>query len=565
VPGSPLWAISNPQTMKVIIYNRKSTRDKEDQQVLSIQGQKDENHKRIQREGHTIVREFDEEWTAKKPGRPKFAEMLKMIEQGKADAIVCWKLNRLARNPIDGGRIQWALQQGIIKAIITSEKIYVPSDNVIQMSVEFGMATQYSIDLSKDVKRGMLQKAKMGWRPGRATVGYMNDYAGVKGEKVILRDLERFDLVKQCWELLLAKAYSVPRILEIATTDLGLTMRVGRKKEPSPIGLSSLYQIFTNPFYYGEYEWDGQVYQGSHEPMISREQFELAQSILGAKGKPRQRKYLNAYPGLIRCGECNALIVVNMIEKHIKSTNEYKRYRYYRCAHNRPHVPCHQNKAMSEELLEEEFMRKIDAVDIPQSFIEWALVKLKCSQEDRMTQNKSTLISHQGNYKKVIEKIDSLVDRQLSVETRIPEELFNPKLTSLNVEKQRLNNLVQDFDASTSQWTEDIVNELNFTLYLRKRFTDGGREKKLEILHRLGQTIQLTDGVLDFRLKQTFTALAHGKLDMQKALGAIQPISDLEKPLLKVDSRTFKKVELVWSGLLEIITTVMGGSRSLCP
>ncbi len=540
--------------MKVIIYNRKSTKDKEDQQVLSIQGQKDENHKRIQREGHTIVREFDEEWSAKKPGRPKFADMLKLIEQGKAEGIVCWKLNRLARNPIDGGRIQWLLQQGIIKAITTCEKTYLPNDNVIQMSVEFGMATQFSIDLSKDVKRGMLQKAKMGWRPGKATVGYMNDYAGVRGEKTILKDPERFDLVKRCWELLLTKAYSVPRILEIATDEMGLTMRVGRKKTPRSMGLSTLYEVFTNPFYYGEFEWDGEMYQGSHEPMITREQFELAQSILGSKGKPRRRKYLNDYPGLMRCGECGSMVVVNVIEKLIKSTNEYKRYRYYRCPHNRPHVPCHQNKAMSEDALEKEFVEKIDAADIPQSFIEWALGKLKYSQEDRIARHKNTLMAQQGNYKKTIEKIDKLVDRQLLEETRIPEELFNQKLTSLNAEKQRLNSLIQDFDASASQWTEDIVNELNFTLHLRQRFAaakldrEKGREKRLEILHRLGQTIQLRDGVLDFRMRNTFSTLARGKLDMEKVLASIQPLSVLEKPLIELDSRTFKKVEGVWSG-----------------
>ena len=67
---------------------------------------------------------------------------------------------RLARNPIDGGRVQWLLQSGALKAIITSDKIYLPTDNVIQMAVEFGMSTQYSIDLGKDVKRGMLQKLR---------------------------------------------------------------------------------------------------------------------------------------------------------------------------------------------------------------------------------------------------------------------------------------------------------------------------------------------------------------------------------------------------------------------
>ncbi len=534
--------------MKVIIYNRKSTKDKEDQQILSIQGQKDENHIRIKREGHTIIREFDEEWSAKKPGRPQFADMLQLIEEGKAEAIVCWKLNRLARNPIDGGRIQWLLQQGIIKAIITSEKTYLPSDNVIQMSVEFGMATQYSIDLSKDVKRGMLQKAKMGWRPGKATIGYMNDYAGFKGEKEILKDPERFDLVKECWDLLLTKAYSVPQILEIANNKMGLTIRVGRKKTPRPISKSYLYQIFTNPFYYGEYEWDGVLYKGSHQAMITEDEFELAQSILGSKGKPRQRKYLNAYPGLIRCGECGALIVINVVEKMVKSTGEYKRYRYYRCAHNRPHVVCTQKQALSEEKLEEEFTKKIDSVSIPQSFIEWALEKLKYSQEDHMAQNKSILTTHQRHYKDAIQKIDTLVDRQLLDTTRIPEEIFNEKLATLTSEKQRLHNLIQDFDASASQWTKDIISELNFTLHLRQRFMEGSREKKLEILHRLGQTIQLRDGVLDFRMKSSFTALAQGKVEMQHVLGTIQPISTLEKPLLELDLNILNKLEAIWSG-----------------
>jgi site-specific DNA recombinase len=161
--------------MKVIIYNRKSLKDKEDQQILSIQGQKEENERRVKKEGHTVIASFDEECTAKKPGRPDFNEMLQLIETGKAEAIICWRLNRLARNPIDGGRVQWLLQQGVIKAIITSEKTYTPLDNVIQMAVEFGMATQFSIDLSKDVKRGMRQKAAGGWRPGRPTLGYMRD------------------------------------------------------------------------------------------------------------------------------------------------------------------------------------------------------------------------------------------------------------------------------------------------------------------------------------------------------------------------------------------------------
>lgn len=531
--------------MRVVIYNRKSTKDKEDQQVLSIQSQHDENLRLVAREHHGVVDTIDEEWSAKKLGRPGFARMLEQIEQGKAEAIVCWKLNRLARNPIDGGRIQWMLQQGVIKAIITSEKTYVPTDNVIQMCVEFGMATQFSIDLSKDVKRGMRDKAKLGWRPGRATVGYRNDYAGVKGEKRIFKDEERFDLVKRCWDMLLTGAYGVPKILEIATKEWNLTMRVGRNKAPTPIGLSTMYQVFTNPFYYGEYEWDGVLYRGSHEPMITRDQFNRAQDILGKKGKPHMRKYLNAYPGLVRCGECNAMIVVNVVEKKNKTTGKMKRYRYYRCGHTRKVVDCCQSKAIVEKKLEDNFFDVVGKADIPQSFIEWALQKLKLSQQDRMEQHQRILKGHQENYAAVVKKTDTLVDRQITEATKLPEDLFQEKLKGLQQEKERLHAIINDFDASVTQWTEDLISELNFTLHLRERFGKDSYEERIVALHRLGQSIQLKDGVLNFHVREPFQSLARGKLDMVKAVGSIQP---LECGLQSVKPEVLEAVLPVWSG-----------------
>ena len=59
--------------------------------------------------------------SAKSAGRPLFNEMIKMIQAGKADGIVCWKLDRLARNFIDGGLVIDMLQHGIIQEIQTSE------------------------------------------------------------------------------------------------------------------------------------------------------------------------------------------------------------------------------------------------------------------------------------------------------------------------------------------------------------------------------------------------------------------------------------------------------------
>ncbi len=311
-------------TLHIGSIARKSTKDKEDQQVLSISSQQEENEKSVRRAGGIITKKYTEEKSAKSPDRPVFDRMIADIEAGIINVVACWRLNRLARNPINGGRIMWLLQQGILKAIITSEKIYLPSDNVIQMAVEFGMSTQYSIDLGKDVKRGMLQKAKMGWKPGIAPVGYLNDYGGIKGEKKIFRDPERFELVRRCWDYLLTGAYTVEEVFYLAVNEWHVTTVRGRKRRVNPIGLNTLYEMFHNTFYYGEYVWDGQIWQGLHEPMITREEFDHAQMIISGNGKPRAKTHENPYPCLIKCKECNSSVVIDVKQKFVKRENRTK-------------------------------------------------------------------------------------------------------------------------------------------------------------------------------------------------------------------------------------------------
>src|SRR5215204_5117352 len=101
------------KTNRYILYARKST-DSEDRQVLSIDSQISELRAIAAREGLEIVAILQESRSAKEPGRPVFAEMNERITRGEANGILCWKLDRLARNFIDGGRIIEALQRGVI-------------------------------------------------------------------------------------------------------------------------------------------------------------------------------------------------------------------------------------------------------------------------------------------------------------------------------------------------------------------------------------------------------------------------------------------------------------------
>ena len=511
--------------MKIFEYCRKSTKDKEDQQVLSITGQHEENAKVAQRLGHAIVASFEEEKTAKEPGREKFNEMLSRIERGEAEAILCWRLNRLARNPIDGGRIQWLLQQNIIKAIITPEKMYVPSDNVIQMSVEFGMATQYSIDLGKDVKRGMLQKAKMGWRPGIAPVGYLNDYGGIKGEKRIFHDPDRFPLVRQCWDALLTGAHTVEEILDLALHELHLTVVKGRKKITRPIGLNTLYEMFHNPFYYGEYSWGGQVWQGLQEPMITRAEFDRAQEILGSRGRPRAQTHENPYPCLIRCKTCKSSVVIDVKKKYIKRDRKTKVFTYFRCGKaTKQH--CSQKHCITREKLDPQVLDVIVSAQMPQAFIDWARGELKMTQEDKKKEREAELLRLQQHHRVAEKKAGDLIDMRLENPTLFPEDSFKRKLASLELDVKRCEAQIKEFGKRGRTWREEFIDTLDFVERAREKFLKGDPASRITMLVKVKDWLELNGKHLSFRLQEPFFTLSNGKKRMEAELGSLEPIGE---------------------------------------
>lgn len=104
----------NNSNNRFFLYARKST-DVEDKQVLSIDAQINELREFADREKLGIVAELIEKQSAKIPGRLIFNDMLERIEAGEADGILAWHPDRLARNSVDGGRIIYLLDTGMIK------------------------------------------------------------------------------------------------------------------------------------------------------------------------------------------------------------------------------------------------------------------------------------------------------------------------------------------------------------------------------------------------------------------------------------------------------------------
>lgn len=502
--------------IKYFVYARKST-ESEDKQMASIDAQISELQRIARERNLEIVEVLSESKSAKAPGRPVFSAMIDRINKGEANGILCWKLNRLARNPVDGGTLSWLVQQGIIQHIQTHGQSFYPQDNVMMMAVELGMANQYVRDLSVDSKRGMKAKAERGWYPAYATLGYMHNPLRKKGEKEIMADPERFDTMRRVFDLMLTGKHTPQRVLEIATDEWGLRNRKGQK-----VARSTMYRIVSDPFYYGEFEYpggSGMWYKGSHVPMITRDEYDRIQHLLGKRSQPRVKTHDIPYRGPIRCGECGAMITAEEKIKYQQNGNVH-RYTYYHCTKRRD--PNCSQQAIEARDLEKQIADKLAEIEIPDDFKEWALARLREMNRQEITDRERVYGAQRREYEACIRKIDNLIDMRANGE--ITEDEFRQRKTVLLTEKERLQGLLKDTDERVENWLDVAERGFNFAEKAREIFlsTDDIAVKK-EIFAALGSDFVLMFKELRIQLEDLLFPVRAAAQEAKKIHARLEP------------------------------------------
>src|SRR3989344_5201525 len=291
--------------MKYIIYCRKSI-EAEDRQVLSLESQEKELVDIAERNNLNVVKVFHESMSAKSVGRPIFNQMMKMVLSGKADGILCWKLDRLARNFIDGGQIIDSLQRGIIKEIRTHESIHYPNETGFILAMQFGMANQYSRDLSTNVKRGNRAKLERGGWPNHAPYGYLNDRA----TKTVLVDNNSAHHIKRIFELYGSGGHHLREVAKILYEE-GFRTHTGKM-----IRSGYVHRIIKNPFYYGMMLREGKLYEGKHQPIITKNLFDQAQDVLSGKLHPREQTLFFHLRGILKCSNLWCMLSASRKKGH---------------------------------------------------------------------------------------------------------------------------------------------------------------------------------------------------------------------------------------------------------
>ncbi len=544
----------NDNPITYFLYRRKSTDD--ERQVLSLESQEDEALKRF---GNLkIIKLPPESVSAFKPyKRPVFKDMIERIQKGEAQGIIAWHPDRLSRNPIDAAQIIYLLDTGELKDLkFCSFGFENSPEGKMLLQITMSQSKYSSDKLSKDVKRGIDKKASSGWRPGLAPLGYTNSRTKLKGEQNISNDPERFHLVKQLWQMMLTGNYSVAELINIANNRLKLTQPATLRRPERKVHLSTLYRILTHPFYYGWYEWpegSGNWVKGNHEPMITGEEYDQVQKLLGKEGRPRPKKHRFAFTGMMRCGNCGAMITAETKVKRQKNGNIHH-YLYYRCT-KRKDKNCPE-RAVELKNLNSQIDAILKGLTISEKFKNWAIKYLHEIRKEEARAQEESFVLKQRALKKITEQMDNLLLKYTSPENTegilIADQEYQTLKSRLLKKKAALEDELKTQGRSIEEWVELSERTFNFARYARIWFAKGDTETKRAIFACLGSNLIIKDRKLALIMKKPFNFIFEGLPKAEQELIRLEP---LEIGSNISNSKVFAQKFPILSGIVNDVRT----------
>ena len=469
--------------MKAVYFARVSTREQAEE-GYSLSAQEKLLKEYAEKQEFDVVKKFAVPESARgKQERKLFNELLDYVTaHPKINIVICEKVDRITRNLKDAARLDDWLQEDETRQIhFVKQNLIVhknaKSSDKFMWDIYVAMARQYSNNLSEEAKKGLNEKAEQGWYAGSHKRGYKT--TGEMGHKiwVIDSDIPDAKYIEIAFVLYDTGNYT----LRTVANEL---LKQGWSISGEPISVSELHRLLHDPFYCGEFYWNGRLYKnGKHQPLISKELFYRVQNRLKRvykAGKYRKHDFLFG-GGLVICGECERVITWELQKGH----------GYGHCTKFK--TDCTQRKYIREEKIQEQLLEIFDGLKITNPrVVEWVRKALKESHADESQYHGEIIGELDGQYKTIKKKLDLIYEDR--VDGLISKEKYQQKEEEYEI-------MLEDIVGAKQKHMKANVNYLKLGINIFE-LTQQGREiyeklltyeEKRELLNFVFSNLKLKD------------------------------------------------------------------------
>ena len=373
--------------------------------------------------------------------RTSFLQMISDSKKDLFDFVIVHKLDRFARNRYDQAIYEKKLNDNKVKIVSVLEQFNDSPESVILKSVLTGMNEYYSLNLSREVKKGMYEN----FENNKHTAGIPPLGYDVDSEKKYIINEEEAEIVKSIFKMSL-DGMGYGKIAQELNRQ-GFINKRGR-----PFAKTSIRDTLLNEKYIGNYvlglkDKNGKLTgteqrkEGAIPAIIEKETFLLVQDMM-RKRKTGKRKNQQNYilTGFCECGECGGAFTGGGLVH-----GRTKKYYVYACSSRKSRKTECKNMQIRKELLEPLIFDKIREEIFQEDkmqFISWEIEK-QIKEKNKNFNSNSRKISSKINYfeskkDKLLEAfLDSMITKD---EYNIKNSEIEKNIHDLQIELNALNN-----------------------------------------------------------------------------------------------------------------------------
>jgi DNA invertase Pin-like site-specific DNA recombinase len=283
-----------PRKVRAAIYCRKSSEEGLGLSFNSLHAQRESCLNYVRSQAHEGWIALDDHYDD--PGfsggtleRPALQRLLRDIEAGRVDAVVCYRLDRLTRALTDFVRLVEIFEKKDISLVSITEH-FNTATSLGRLNLHMILSfAQYERELAGErIRDKFLASRKRGlWMGGHPPLGY-----DVSDRKLMINPGEA-ELVKQVFR----------RFLQVGSaTQLAQELKAAghRTKRGKPFDKGVLYKLLHNRTYVGEVEHKGTAYAGQHEAIVDRGTWDRVHTILAENARRRASRTRATTPALLK-------------------------------------------------------------------------------------------------------------------------------------------------------------------------------------------------------------------------------------------------------------------------